>query len=72
MSLIMSTGVLALNEDAKNAVVLLDDHGDRVIGFIVGYHYGFARVRYFDTGGIEHEEDLGNEDYELLEDWTKE
>jgi hypothetical protein len=61
-----------LNEDAEIAVVLLDDLGARVIGFIIGRHYGFARVRYQDAGGIEHEEDLSDEDYELLEDWTKE
>lgn len=60
-----------MDEDAE-AVVLLDDNGDRVIGFIVGFHYGYVRVRYVDNFGIEHIEDLTDEDYVLLEEWTKE
>lgn len=62
----------ALADDAESAVVLLDEFGHRIIGLIVGKHHGFAQVQYTDALGIEHVEDLLDEDYELLEEWTKE
>jgi hypothetical protein len=62
------------NDDLENAVVFLDDDNKRRIGFIIGYHFGWARVTYTDdkTPGILYEVILEDDDYYPLEEWTKE